>query len=282
MQTIANILAEAMGRPVDMGALVESSPYLKHDKLREWLGYMMLRRIGEFEMDHGVALAGHHVRFMREIYSADHINALFAAERRKNPQLDAWFEARHVSSYTAQDLAAYPEGAFGALYYQRVAAMGYQLDLGAGLPLNSDFDLWIIRGLQLHDPEHLLGGGGFDLVGEVMPSAMRHGGILRHFSPELAGALNAPTLMLNLSQLSSCMLYTPHAYPTLMDRFQRAWTIGWTSAPYFLAKFEDVFHLPLPEARRALGMNNVEEKDTSAVSASMFDEMTLRSRAIAG
>jgi ubiquinone biosynthesis protein Coq4 len=279
MQTIANILADALGRPVDMGALVQASPFLKHDKLREWLGYMMLRRIGEFEMDNGVALAGHHVRFMRELFSVDQMNTLIAAERRKNPLIDAWFKERHVSSYTADDLAAYPAGTFGALYHQRVAAMGYELDLGAGLPLETDFDLWVIRGLQLHDPEHLLGGGGFDLVGEIMPSAMRHGAILRHISPELAGALNAPTLLLNLSHLSGCMLYTPQAYPTLMDRFQRAWTIGWNSGPYFLAKFEDVFHLPIAEARRVLGIKYVDDKDTAAVSASMFDETSRKSLA---
>jgi ubiquinone biosynthesis protein Coq4 len=281
MKTVANILAGAIGRPIDIEALIETSPYLKHDKLREWVGYLMLRRIGDFEMTNAVAYAGSHVRLMRELFSVDRMNELFAAERRKNPQLDAWFAERHVSSYTAEDLAAYPKGTFGALYYERVAAMGYELDLGAGLPLETDFDLWVIRGLQLHDPEHLLGGGGFDLVGEIMPSAMRHGAILRHFSPELAGALNAPTLLLNLSQLSGCMLYTPHAYPTLFERFQRAWTIGWTSGPYFLARFEDVFHLPIAEARRALGLNGVDELDTSAVSATMFDEMTRRSHAVA-
>lgn len=272
MQTVANIWSETLGRPVDIEALVRESPYLKHDKLREWVGYMMLRRIGAFEMSNVVPFASAHVRLMRELFSADHINALFAAERRVNPRLDAWFRERHVSSFTAKELAAYPPGTFGAVYHDRVAAMGYDLDMSAGLPLETDFDLWIIRGLQLHDPEHLLCGAGFDLISEIMPSTVRHAGILRHFSPELAGALNMPTHLLNVSQLSSCMLYSPHAYPTLFESYQRAWMIGSTSEPYFLARFEDYFHLPMEEARRALGIRNVEEIDTSPVSASTFDE----------
>jgi ubiquinone biosynthesis protein COQ4 len=271
MQTVANILSDAIGRPVDIDALIKASPYLKHDKLREWVGYMMLRRIGDFELSNAVAYAGAHVRLMRELFSADHINALFAAERARHPRLDAWFRERHVSSFTAKDLEGYAPGTFGAAYNDRVAAMGYELDLGAGLKLESDLDLWIIRGLQLHDPEHLLGGAGFDLIGEIMPSTMRQAAILRHFSPELAGALNMPTWILNMSQLSGCMLYTPHAYPTLFERYQQAWKVGSTSGPYFLAKFEDYFHLPMDEARRALGLNNVEEVDTSPVSATMFD-----------
>jgi ubiquinone biosynthesis protein Coq4 len=276
MQSIANILSGAIGGPVDIDALLRTSPYLEQDKLRDWVGYMMLRRIGDFELDNAVAVAGTHVRLMRELYSVEHMNALFAAERRKNPMVDAWFRARHVSTYTAEDLAAYPEGTFGAMYYKHVAAMGYELDLGKGLPLESDFDLWVIRGLQMHDPEHLLGGGGFDLIGEIMPTAMRHASIMRHFSPELAGAINAPTLLLNLSQLSSCMFYTPHAFPTLFERFQKAWTIGWNSGPYFLAKFEDVFHLSVEEAQRVLDIQGVEFRDTTAVSATMFDETTKR------
>jgi ubiquinone biosynthesis protein COQ4 len=266
METVLGLLSSAIGRPVDISALLEESPYLRNDKVREWLGYLMLRRIGPWEMKHGVELAGMHVRVMRELVKLDHVNALLAAERRINPRLDAWLSERHVASYTAEDLARYPAGTMGSLLYQRVAAMGYQVDLGAGLPLNTDFDLWIIRGLQLHDPEHLLVGGGFDLIGEIMPSVMRNACIARHFSPELASALTAPTLVLTLSELVSSVLYYPEALPTLMDRFQQAWRVGWNSGPYFFEKLEDQFDQPLAQARRALDINLVDELDTSALS----------------
>jgi ubiquinone biosynthesis protein COQ4 len=272
VEQVASILSQAIGRPVDPQALIGSSPFLKHDKLRDWIGYIMLRRIGKLEMTHPVEYAGTHIRLMREAFDYDAINALFAAERRKNPKMDAWLSARHVSTYTAQDLAAYPENSLGGIFHRHVVQMGYDLDLGTDMPLKTDFDYWMIRGLQFHDLEHLLSGAGFNLIGEIMPSAFRQGSLMRHLSPELAGALNAPTYFLNLSQLSGCMLYTPAAYPLLFDRFQRAWSIGQSSGPYFMARLEDVFHLPLDEARRALDINNVDDADTTEMSAYMLDE----------
>lgn len=272
MQQVAAILSQAIGKPLDPQALIRQSPFLKHDKLQEWIGYLMLRRIGQLEMSYPFEFAGTHIRLMRDVFDYDAMNALFAAERRRNPALAAWLDARHVSTYTAEDLAAYPEDSLGGIFHKHVVQMGYDLDHVADMPLNTDFDYWMIRGLQFHDLEHLLAGAGFNLIGEIMPSAFRQASLMRHFSPELAGALNAPTFFLNLSQLSGCMLYTPAAYPQLFERFQRAWLIGDTSGPYFLAKLEDVFHLPMAEARRALDINNVDDADTTAMSAVMLDE----------
>jgi len=272
MQAIANLLSGACGRPIDVEFLLKQSPFLKHEQLRDWMGYMMMRRIGEWEMSNAVEFASMHVRLMREAFDHDQMNAMFAAERRKNRQLAAWLDARHVSTYTGKDLEACPEGSFGALFHRHVVRMGYDVDLGFDLPSDTDFDYWILRGLQFHDLEHLLAGAGFNVVGEIMPSAMRHASLLRHLSPELAGALNAPTFFLNLSQLSACMLYTPVAYPVLFERFQQAWRIGSTSGPYFLGRFEDFFHLPIAEARRALDLHNVDDLDTKIMADVMMGQ----------
>lgn len=275
MERIAQILSEACGRPLDPAALIAASPYLKHDKLREWMGYMMLHRTtAAVEMSHPVEVATAHMRMVREIMDRDHINALFAAERRKNPQLDAWFTERHVSSFMLKDLAHYEEGTLGGIYYRHLAGMGaaVALDLGAKLPTTTDFDFWVVRGLQFHDLEHLLGGGGFNYIGELMPSVMRWGVLFKHLSPELAGLLNVPTYLSKQAQLSGAMLYRPEAYPLMFDRYARAWMIGQTSGPYFLAKFEDYFHLPLAEARKALDINNVDEVDTGAMSEFVLGE----------
>jgi hypothetical protein len=47
---------------------------------------------------------------------------------------------------------------------------------------------------------------------------------------------------------------------------------GQMSGPYFLARFEDYFHLPLAEARKALGINNVDDVDTSAMADVFLEE----------
>jgi hypothetical protein len=42
--------------------------------------------------------------------------------------------------------------------------------------------------------------------------------------------------------------------------------VGRESGPVFLAKYEDVMHLPLEEARKAIGIAGVVERDTSEIS----------------
>jgi hypothetical protein len=101
---------------------------------------------------------------------------------------------------------------------------------------------------------------------------MRAGSLFRHLGPELAGLLNLPTYLSKQSQLSSAMFYRPETYPLMYDRYHRAWHVGQTSGPYFLARFEDYFHLPIAEARRALDINNVDEVDTGEMSAAFLAE----------
>jgi ubiquinone biosynthesis protein COQ4 len=125
----------------------------------------------------------------------------------------------------------------------------------------------VLRGLQNHDLEHLLSGGGFDIIGEMAPISMRWGSLFRHLDPELAGVLNVPTHLLFLSYLSSTMLYSPAAYPTLQHQMHRGWSIGQASGPYFMNRFEDFFPLSLDEARRGLGIRNADDLDTRTMSA---------------
>ena len=42
--------------------------------------------------------------------------------------------------------------------------------------------------------------------------------------------------------------------------------VGLQSGPIFMAKYEDVFHLPVPEARAALGIKGAVNVDTAAAS----------------
>lgn len=270
MEAIAQFISDATGKRFTPQELIATSPYVRHDKIREWVGYLMLHRITNgLEMAHGVEFASAHVKMMREIIDKDRLNELLRAERRTNPAVDAWFREKFVSTYTMADLAKYPETSLGGVYYRRLQAIGVDdvsLDMGVKLPNETELDLWVIRGLQLHDLEHILGGGGFNLVGEIMPSSMRCGSLFKHLGPEAASLLSMGTYLLNIGQLCSAMLYTPQAYPVILDRFYKAWTIGQTSGPYFLAKLEDYFHMSLADARIALDINNVDERDTEAES----------------
>jgi hypothetical protein len=97
-----------------------------------------------------------------------------------------------------------------------------ELDLGAKLPTTTNLDFWIVRGLQFHDLEHLIDGGGFNYIGEMMPSMMRCDSLFKHFSPELAGLLNVPTFLSKQSNLSGAMLYRPETLPLMYERCSHA------------------------------------------------------------
>jgi ubiquinone biosynthesis protein Coq4 len=95
---------------------------------------------------------------------------------------------------------------------------------------------------------------------------MRYGFSFRYLPAELAGLLSTSLYLITVSHLISGMLHTPNIFPALFAAISRGWTIGQTSGPYFFARFEDYFHLPIAEARQALEINNVVEADTSEAS----------------
>ncbi len=261
MQRVIEILSEACGRPFDLAALFEGNRYLSDEKLREWAGYLLLRRAAEVP---GLPVGMAHMQFMREVIDRERANALFAEARRSDPKLDAWFTERYVPRYGRHDFTQYAPGTFGGLVQQHLVLKDMTVDLSGDLPGETDFDFWMHRGLQTHDFEHILGGSQFNTVGEMLPHAMRYGFSFRYLPAELAGLLSTSLYLITISHLVSAMLHTPNIFATVFDRIQRGWLIGQTSGPYFLARFEDYFYLPIAEARRALDIRNVDEADTSS------------------
>jgi ubiquinone biosynthesis protein Coq4 len=269
MEQVIATLSAACGRPFDIAGLFENNPYLSNEHLREWTSYLMLRRACDVP---GLPVGMAHMKFMREVLDRDRINALFAEARKTHPQLDAWLTERHVTRFAEHDFAQYAAGTFGAAVYENIVKPGMQIDMTAGMPLETDFDFWMFRGLQTHDLEHILGGAQFNIIGEMLTHMMRFGFSYRYLPPELAGQLSASLYMITISHAMSAMLHTPNIFPDLFGRIQRGWTIGQSSGPYFFARFEDHFALPIVEVRRALDIRNVDEADTAAASALLLSQ----------
>ena len=262
MQRVIQTLNQACGRPFELAALFDGNPYLADASLREWAGYLMLRRAAEVP---GLEVGMAHMRFMREHIDRDRANALFAEARRADPRLDAWLCERYVPRYGGHDFSRYAAGTFGGLVHQHIVAKNMKLDMTTPAMTDAtDFDFWMLRGLQTHDFEHILGGSQFNIVGEMLPHAMRYGFSFRYLPAELAGLLSTSLYLITISHLVSAMLHTPAIFPTLFGRIQRGWLIGQTSGPYFFARFEDCFDMPIAEVRRALDINNVDDADTTA------------------
>ena len=267
MEYVTSVLSEVLGEPFDPRRVYKDNRYLSNDKLREWVGFTMLRRAGQLP---GIPLGMANMRIMAESMDRDRINALFAAAREQDPKLDACMRARHIPAYTADDFTDYPPGTFGALVHENVVKRNFQIDMTAGFQVETDAQYWRVRGLWTHDLEHILGGAQFNIVGEMLPHMMRYGFTFRHLPPELAGLLSTPLYMQTMSQLVSAMLHTPNIFVTLFNTIQRGWTIGQSSGPYFYARMEDYFHLPIEEARQALEIRNVVEVDTSEASEKLM------------
>ena len=87
-----------------------------------------------------------------------------------------------------------------------------------------------------------------------MPYFARLSNLPRFLDPELVGLINAGQLLGALRLVSRTGLHYPAAFPTVLKAVRCGMDVGEQSGPYWMAKYEDVFHLPIDEARAALGI----------------------------
>lgn len=106
----------------DSSVLVSSSRYLNDARVRDWVATHMLRRNGPDVPTPSDSIQL--VQILREVQDIDHINALFAAERRQNPALDQWFRERFVSTFQVDDLTHYAPDTVGGLFHAQPAQHG--------------------------------------------------------------------------------------------------------------------------------------------------------------
>lgn len=249
----------------DSSVLVSSSRYLNDARIRDWVATHLLRRNGpDFPTpSDSIQL----VQILREVQDIEHINTLFAAERQKNPALDAWFSEGFVSNFQARDLELYGPDTTGGLFYKQLTDLGMQVDIVPPFTPRDDFEYFQLRAGQTHDFEHLLGGGGFDFIGELVPYYMRLTNLFMHLSPELAGELSVFSILGSTRILTRAVLHYPHTWLTVQNAVERGARVGRESAPIYMMRYEDVFSLPLEAARETLGIKGVEFEDTAVASA---------------
>ncbi len=250
--------------------LISSSKYLNEPRLRDAMATAMLRRNGR-ERRVGWDSTPI-VRAYRDVRDPDYMNKLIHDERKINPRLDAWFAERYISTFRRDDLKDYADGTLGNTFYRYLVENNFDIDLDPNLrrdpnwrPTN-DLDYWDMRSAQLHDFEHIMGGVGFDFLGEVVPFWMRIENYFAHLSAELAGELGTVFQLLVVPIQTRTMLHYPKAWTAVTEYIKRAIEIGRAASPLYMARYEDLFHLSVPEARIALGIPQIEEIDTSALS----------------
>ena len=247
----------------DSSLLVSSSKYLNNSRLREWIAMIALKRNGP---DYPPAAEMYElIGILQELRDFDHIEAMFTAERKVNPKLDAWFNAWFVSDYKIGDLADCAPGTVGGIYYDVAKNGNYEIQIVPFYEPKSQWDFYSIRSGQTHDYEHILTGGGFNYMGELIPYWFRLSTIHTHIhNKELAGEMSVISILGTMRYVIRTMLHYPLIWETALKCIQQGIAVGQQSEAFWMAKMEDVWHTPLAEARKRLGVRGAADLDTRA------------------
>lgn len=251
--------------------LVSSSPYLNHPRMRDWIATAFLRKSGK---DRPTSADGYDLHvILKEIFDIDRIEELFTAERKRWPELDAWFSEGFSSNFSKEELLAYPEGSLGHTFGRYLVDHGFEVDIVPRFEPKNQFEYYTLRSGQTHDFEHIVTGGNFDILGELVPYFTRLANVPRFLDPELAGILNAGQTLGAFRLMTRTSLHYQAAFPAALAAMQAGTKVGEQSDPVFMMKYEDVFHLPIAEAREALGIRGAGERNVDTAAASLeWDE----------
>jgi ubiquinone biosynthesis protein COQ4 len=253
--------------PTTSSTLVSSSRYLNHPVIRDWISTHFLRRNGPdlpVPADTTLGL----VNALGEVRDPVNLQRLIDREKQINPRFAAWLDEAYIAPHTEDDFKKYPPETLGGKFYSYIIAHGYELNFGRPpIKPRNDQEFIFFRSGQTHDFEHLITGGQFNSLGELLPYFVRLSNPWRHLSPELAVELSTIYVFGGFRMVMRAALHYPNIWLTVIECMQRGFDIGLHSEPIFMAKFEDVLELTIAEARDALGVRNAQDFDTSAADA---------------
>jgi len=254
----------------ESSVLVSSSPYLNNARMRDWVATNFLRRNG-----HDRPTPSDNVELKKalgEIRDENHVEALFERERQTNPALDRWLGERFMSTFTLDDLAQYGPETLGGIFHRTMMNRGFDYNLEADRAPKSHYDFFWARHLQTHDLEHIVCGGAFDQMGEMVVHWVNLTNFFEHLNPELASEMANKLLFAGVRFVMRSMLHYPETWPVATLAMMRGMRVGKASAPLFMARYEDVFHLSLAEARETLGVRDLGPDFETAAASRIFTE----------
>ena len=260
----------------ESSVLVSSSRWLNDGRVREWISTENLRRNGhDYPLLYGLPTLMQAVDEVRDVEDAER---LVADERRRNPAFDRWLNEGFVSTYTKDDLKAYPEGSVGRQLFDYMDEFDLSPELNSRILDNPDWkpantlDYWNLRMGQTHDAYHILGEVGFGSVAEYFITGVITGNVFRHLGAELAGALMTVNTLIMFPWMTRTMLHYPGAWPDLWRNLSYGYEVGQQSDMLFTAKFEDIMHLTPADARAALGWRGHRDGIDSRQASLIFGE----------
>lgn len=260
----------------ESSVLVSSSRWLNDGRVREWISTENLRRNGhDYPLLYGLPTLMQAVDEVRDVEDAER---LVADERRRNPAFDRWLNEGFVSTYSKDDLKAYPEGSIGRQLFEYMDEFDLSPELNSRILDNPDWkpantlDYWNLRMGQTHDAYHILGEVGFGSVAEYFITGVITGNVFRHLGAELAGALMTVNTLIMFPWMTRTMLHYPGAWPDLWRNLSYGYEVGQQSDMLFTSKFEDIMHLTPADARAALGWRGHRDGIDSRQASLIFGE----------
>lgn len=260
----------------ESSVLVSSSRWLNDGRVREWISTENLRRNGhDYPLLYGLPTLMQAVDEVRDVEDAER---LVADERRRNPAFDRWLNEGFVSTYSKDDLKAYPEGSVGRQLFDYMDKFDLSPELNSRILDNPDWkpantlDYWNLRMGQTHDAYHILGEVGFGSVAEYFITGVITGNVFRHLGAELAGALMTVNTLIMFPWMTRTMLHYPGAWPDLWRNLSYGYEVGQQSDMLFTSKFEDIMHLTPADARAALGWRGHRDGIDSRQASLIFGE----------
>jgi ubiquinone biosynthesis protein COQ4 len=250
--------------PLQLGPasrLSSSSKFLNSAALRAWCGTEMLRQNGgDLPPPAGVY---QNVEIINALRDLPHMEALFTEERSRWPELDAWFQRGQESLLTREKLESCPQGSLGAALFHHVNVNNFELELIKRPPPKGQWDLFIRHRRRYHDLEHLITGGGFDYMGELVVYFFEMTQVARYFSAELGGEIQQMYVFGALRYMIRTVPHYPQSWPTAMACMRRGHALGMASDCLLLVDYDPILPLSIPEAREALGVREARDIDTS-------------------
>jgi ubiquinone biosynthesis protein COQ4 len=248
----------------ESSTLISSSAYLNDPRLRDWIATHFLRRSGK---DRPTSADAYQLyAFLFDLQDLDRIEELFTQERAARPELDGWFNKGFVSHFTKEDLLDCPIGSLGRIFGDYLRDNGFELDIVERFEPRTQYDYYRFRSGQTHDLEHIMFGGAFDILGELVPYYARLTNIPRFLGPELAAQVNLGQQLGAQRVLMRTALHYQQSYLKALEATRVGMDVGLNSEPMFLISYEDVLHLPVEEARRVKGIRGARDVDTRAAS----------------
>jgi ubiquinone biosynthesis protein Coq4 len=171
-------------------------------------------------------------------------------------------EEGFVSQYRNEDFLTYAPGTVGGIIGRQIRDFGFDLTLGVDVSATrpaTDLAFWRLRGRQTHDLEHIIAGGQFNSIGEIVPVFARAANNSKYLSPKLALAVNVYLMFSGLRMITRSLLHYPETWPKALECLEQGIKVGRASEPMWDYHYEDVLHLAPAEAQAKLGVRGAYE-----------------------